>query len=217
MVQAVKPVTASALQEILDTELVWRRRELTSLVTAIKGADLATKVVLIRAAVPLLYAHWEGFGRACFQRYLEHISYKNLRYKDLHPAFYYLGSYGKLQEIGRSPAKTAIPLLPELIKIRDDVNRNSFRKMIDTKSNLRFEVLEQLCYMSGIDTTPFQHDELFINHELCDSRNEIAHGAAVAPTEEALLKRRDRTFTIMTKLQTELVNAAVNGTYKNKI
>lgn len=210
----MKPITVPILQELLDSELVWRRRELTALITAIKGSDAVTKSVLIRAGVPLLYAHWEGFGRASFQRYLEHVSYKNIKYKNLSPAFYYLGTLSRIQEIGRSPAKSAIVLLPELLEVREKTNRNNFKKMVDTKSNLRFDVLEQLCSITGIDFNVFSEEEYFINHELCDSRNEIAHGAASGPSEETLIKRRDRTFSIMTLLQTEIVNAAIKCSYK---
>lgn len=209
----MKPITPSDLQEILDTELVWRRRELTAIITTLRSSDSATKRALLRAAVPLLYAHWEGFGRLCFQRYLEHVSYKNIKYKDLHPAFFYLRAIGSLQEIGKSPAKVAVSLLPALVDMRDNVNRQHFRKMVDTKSNLRFSVLEQLCALTGIDISRFIGDESFIDRELCDSRNAIAHGDSAAPTEDVFIGRRDRAFTLMTNLQTELINAALLRSY----
>ena len=210
----MRPLTATDLHDLLDSELVWRRREMTLLVTTIKVADLATRHSLVRAGVPLLYAHWEGFGRECFQRYLEHVSYKNLKYKDLQPSFLYLTSFGKIQEIVKAPAKTGVKIMPELAQAYSKVHRNPFRKMIDTKSNLRFSVLEQLCSISGIPISKFTSDELFIIHDLCDARNEIAHGSASAPSETVFIQRRDKAFSLMTRLQTEIVNAAVNGSYK---
>lgn len=210
----MRPATAAALQDVLDQDLVWRRRELTSLITTIKSSDLAVKNVLIRAGVPLLYAHWEGFGRTCFLRYLEHVSCRSIKYRNLHPAFLYLSSLGRMQEISRAPAKIGVALLPQILNLQEDTNRNPFRKMVDTKSNLRFDVLEHLCCMSGIDPTVFIGDETFINNELCDTRNEIAHGGAYAPSEQDFGRRRDRTFLIMTKLQTQVVNSAVNQSYK---
>lgn len=210
----MRPLTPTDLQSILDTDLVWRRRELSTLVTTIRGSDIAAQIVLVRASIPLLYAHWEGFGRTCFQRYLEHVSLKNVKYKDLLPAFLYLSSLGRFQEVSRTPPRTAVSLLPDIFAMQEKVNRNPYRKMVDTKSNLRFEVLENLCAMCGLSAGEFTTDELFINHELCDPRNEIAHGAGSAPPVETFLKRRDRAFQIMVNLQTLIVNASVNKSYK---
>lgn len=125
-----------------------------------------------------------------------------------------MGALGRLQELSKLPAKSAIPLLTEVIEIGEKTNRNPFRKMIGTKSNLRFDVLEQLCSMAGVDFGPFCDDEAFINNDLCNSRNEIAHGSPTDPSVETFIKRRDRTFDIMTKLQTILINAAVNESFK---
>jgi len=212
----VRPTTASTLQTILDDDILWRRREITSLVTTIGLVDIAAKATLVRSGIPLLYAHWEGFGRTCFERYLEFVSYRNLKYDQLASSFFYLKAIGRIHEIGRVPPRQGISILPELLEMKDSKHRDPMRKMANTKSNLRYDVLIELLAVCGLDSTYFASDKTFIDSDLCDARNEIAHGAGGAPSVSTFTNRRDRTFGLMTGLHTLVVNAAVMETYKAK-
>jgi len=59
----------------------------------------------------------------------------------------------------------------------------------------------------------FQDEESFINEELCNPRNEIAHGGGGAPSFATLLTRREKAFKLMERLRTVVVNAALNNSY----
>jgi len=65
-----------------------------------------------------------------------------------------------------------------------------------------------------LDCEHFQKDKDFIDDELCDPRNDIAHGKDSAPSFDAFVSRRDRAFELMTELQRVVVNAALNGGYR---
>lgn len=201
------------LQMILDGDLVWRRREISSLVTLTKSTTIQTQTCLIRASIPMLYAHWEGFGRECFVRYLEFVSFRKLKFKSLNPAFLYLASAPSLSALGSSNVKQSLNIIHDFIKRSEATNKDNFRKRISTKSNLRSDVLTDLLTSCGLETDWVLSHEEFINRELCDPRNEVAHGSGIAPPLETFLKRRDRTFNLMTELQTYIVNSAVNQTY----
>jgi hypothetical protein len=210
----MKVVNPDDLQTALDTDLIWRRKEISSLVTLVKTCDLATKDCVLRAAVPLLYAHWEGFGKECILRYLEFVSYRRLQFKQLTPAFLYLASYPSLSRIGGVNVKDALEAIQNFIARADATNKDNFRKRVDTRSNLRWDVLEDLLYSCGLDPADIKSNGEFIDKELCDPRNKIAHGGGAAPTLDVFLRRRERAFDIMTQLQTMVVNAATNGSYK---
>jgi hypothetical protein len=213
MVFQMRVYTPLDLHSALDDDIVWRRREITTLVTIIKAADALSKNVLIRSAIPLLYAHWEGFGKNCGIRYLEHVSYKAKRFRELKPSFIYLSVLPSLKEMANGTPDGAIKLLKKLYDRLDDKNKDHFRKRVGTKSNLRFDVLSDMLAMCGISSSPFQEYESFIDKELCDPRNEIAHGVGGSPSLEVFLKRRNRAFELMMHLQTEIVNSASLQTY----
>jgi hypothetical protein len=210
----MKALTASDLQSILDSELVWRRKEISSLITLTKTVPEAARVALVRAAVPLLYAHWEGFGRECIVRYLEFVSYRRIKFKNLVPSFLYLSSLGSLTGIGEKSAREGIAAIDGFIARGEATNKDAFRKRVTTKSNLRSEVLEELLTICGLSATEFEEHADFIDREICDSRNEIAHGSGAAPGLNIFIQRRDRAFAIMAQLQATVTNAAAMQGYK---
>lgn len=209
----MKAYAAADLNTVLDGELVWRRRELTSLVTLIQTVDTVSQRALIRAGIPLLYAHWEGFGKACITRYLEFVSYRSKSFKELKPSFFYLYASGSFKDIATASPSVAIPLLANSYAKIEDKNKDSFRKKVSTKSNLRADVLNEMLTLCGLDPLPFEPYLEFINAELCDPRNEIAHGAGGAPALSTFIERRNRAFELMTFLQSTIVNGASNKEY----
>lgn len=210
----MKAITPDNLQDILDSDLVWRRREISSLITLARRSSISDRVTIVRAAIPLLYAHWEGFGRSCFVRYLEHVSYRALKFRELRPSFLYMASIGSLSQLGKSPTQHEIDLLQSILDRNNLVNKDDFRKRVSTRSNLRGSVLRELLSACGLDWAGYETDESFLDSEICDARNEIAHGAGGAPSLDTFVTRRDRLFSLMTQLQAQVVNAAVQAEYR---
>lgn len=68
--------TKAELQQCIDDDLIWRRRELFNIRAAIEDAqgNAPKQAALLRAGVALLYAHWEGFVKRCGTHYLEFVS-----------------------------------------------------------------------------------------------------------------------------------------------
>ena len=66
--------TSEELIDRIDKDLIWRKKELTILKTALQSARQDRKPVLLRSLVTLLYAHWEGFIKNTSQSYLEYVS-----------------------------------------------------------------------------------------------------------------------------------------------
>ena len=53
--------TLNLLQDYLDKEISWRIKEIADMKIAVCRIETVSKKTVIRAATPLLYAHWEGF------------------------------------------------------------------------------------------------------------------------------------------------------------
>jgi hypothetical protein len=213
MVRHVKPYSPDDLQSILDDDKIWRRRETTTLVNLIQTVELGAKSPLLRASVPLLYSHWEGFGKLCATKYLEHVGFRAKLYKDLQPSFFYLAVVPTLARITNSPVEQGINLLQEALDKLSDKNREPHRGRVNTKSNLRYDVLKEILLICGIDSSIFSIYGDFIDKEICDPRNAIAHGEEVYPNLDLFRRRRDKMFELMTLLQATFVNSAVNRSY----
>ena len=52
--------TPDEFSDAITSDLTWRIREISDLRTAIRRMDAALKPSVLRAGVPLIYAHWEG-------------------------------------------------------------------------------------------------------------------------------------------------------------
>jgi hypothetical protein len=51
-----KPYTEQDLSDLFDEDLIWRRKELSDMKSAVRAADAAAKPVLLRAIITMSYA-----------------------------------------------------------------------------------------------------------------------------------------------------------------
>ena len=77
--------TDSELQEYLDKEFAWRLQEIDLLKTAVRRASNGYCHTLMRASIPLVYAHWEGFVKAGAEAMLCFVSLSGKTYRELAP------------------------------------------------------------------------------------------------------------------------------------
>ncbi|OTM10962.1 hypothetical protein B9X54_15025 [Acinetobacter baumannii] len=64
------------LDASIDNDILWRKREFTTLKFLIQGARKHERNVLIRSAIVLLYSHWEGHIKHCALAYLNYLNHK---------------------------------------------------------------------------------------------------------------------------------------------
>ena len=79
--------TLNSLQDFLDEEIAWRIKEIADLKMSVRSSSEAHRKTLIRAAIPLLYAHWEGFVKVASEGYLNYVNSQKLRYDQLEYCF----------------------------------------------------------------------------------------------------------------------------------
>jgi hypothetical protein len=208
----VKAYDGPSLQTYLDTDLTWRRKEISSLIGLAQISSPVERVALIRASIPLLYAHWEGFVRNCFLAYFELVAMRKMAFDQLSQNFLYLASKSDFPKLASGNDFTSFEAFLDHMKRPQSKNKDPFRRHVNTKSNLRSDVLQALFLIAGMDYK-FSEDSIFIDKEICDSRNEIAHGAGGSPELEVLIKRRDAAFALMIAVQAEIVNSVLQKLY----
>ncbi|HUP82068.1 MAG TPA: MAE_28990/MAE_18760 family HEPN-like nuclease, partial [Pirellula sp.] len=159
-----KPYTETDFSTIIDSDLTWRRKELSDLKTAVKGADEYSRPVLLRAIITMSYAHWEGYVRTCANRYFEHLTLRKKRFTDFERQIYVNSVLGKLDALHRGDFS-----VKERCKLVNDIldggnGRFSYVNpdLVDTRANLNTDVVNDICMICGVDSGHFEQNRPFL-------------------------------------------------------
>ncbi|GGZ60752.1 hypothetical protein GCM10008101_13410 [Lysobacter xinjiangensis] len=207
--------TLDDLLTAIAEDLIWRRKELTELRAMIQThrGQLKEKV-LIRAAVALLYAHWEGFVKRCASSYLQYVSYQRVDGDKLALNFLNLAARSKaLEYIKQGDHKMGMELASFYLSCAGKQARVPYKKVISTQSNLSSSVLKDILETLGLDEDRFSIRMTFIDSNLVNPRNHVAHGESldVAPADYESL--HDDVLGLIEAFRNEIENAAATQAY----
>ena len=152
------------LQDQIDAEFAWRKRELSTLKSKVheaKGKIIDTE---IRCGIALLYVHWEGFIKNCAQLYIQFVANQRVKYRELAPSFIALKLKRQLsecQETNKSSIHTQVIYF--LINDMDSTSQLPINNIINTKSNLNSVVLKEIVHTIGLDYTLFEMKDKLID------------------------------------------------------
>lgn len=173
-----KPYTEHDLSSILDADLIWRRKELSDMKAAIKNADVLSKPALLRAIIPMSYAHWEGYIRACANRYFEYLAMRRKSFIEFERQIYVNSFLVRIDSLHQSRIS-----LKERCKLINDILDGANKRfsyvnpdLIDTRSNLSTDVIKDICIICGVNADYFEQNRTFVDILLVRRRNIIAHG-----------------------------------------
>lgn len=171
--------SATELQDLLDNSLARRKRELTTLrFQIINCRRNHEQDVLLRTALPMLYAHWEGFIKYTATAYLQYVSRQRIPLRNLRRNFIALACRNEI--FTSSQAKKVSlhqQMLEHIFNNLDNALPLYFPESIDTDSNLTSSVLKEIFCTIGIDFDHSWETKIpLIDHQLLKNRNEIAHG-----------------------------------------
>jgi len=207
----------SELQDALDQSFAARKRELTTLrFMVLRCKREHEKQALLRAIVPMLYAHWEGFIRLAATAYLEYISRRSGKAKDFQVNFLALTCRDKILKLGGSKKIVLHTELIEYILMQLDrpVDFNA-NDMIDTQSNLSSETLREIMVAVGLPfDTYWQKKERIIDNMLLKVRNEIAHGHLAIVDETEFEQLYNLVLESLENFKSAIENAATLETYR---
>ncbi|QXL84494.1 MAE_28990/MAE_18760 family HEPN-like nuclease [Comamonas sp. NLF-1-9] len=173
-----KARTESDLSAQLDADFTSRLRELSDLKRTIRDADPNAQQVLLKALVTISYAHWEGHVKFAASKYFEYVALRRLTYISLQQQFYVNSFLVRLGAFvaNRPSLKTRCDLISEALNPGNACFSQVHPELVNTGSNLKFEILQNICLVCGIDCAIFQPYETFIDLVLLRRRNSIAHG-----------------------------------------
>jgi len=199
----------AALSYKLDRQFTWRAKEISNLFTNTERSRDAFQGSLQRAFVCILYAHWEGFVKDVACEYVSFVLRFTHRLADLRPNFVALQLYGRMRGIAANSHVAAYAsVFEDAVRSFEDTLRCDPRTVIDTQSNLSYDVLKKIyvacgiCFGSGWDVR-----RSFIDDILLGRRNRIAHGAYVEVTSSEIGEMKEQTVEMMGWVRSDFENA----------
>ena len=174
----MKIKTVFQLQDKLDKDLAWRKKELTWIkLNMSKYASKEEINTYLRIGTTFLYAHWEGFIKNAAENYLLYVSKQKLKYEDLTSNFLAIALRSKLMESGKSK-KTSIHkgFLDFYYANLKKEAYIPYKNVIFTEYNLKSKILKEIIITLGLDYSPYELKGNYIDSNLVKNRNDIAHG-----------------------------------------
>lgn len=208
-----KPYTPDDFSRLIFADRTWRIREISDLKTAVKRADSVLEKVLLRAIVTVSYAHWEGHVKKSAKLYLTHIALRKIKYSSLSPQFLRNYLLPRLTAASSASLLQKCSIIDDFLSSSDKSFSRVNEEMVNTKSNLNFDVLKEICTICEISSTDFDDYENFIDDILLKRRNSIAHGEDTFVAREDLDSLTDTTISLMRTFSDALENKIQLKTY----
>ena len=203
------------LNDFLDTQLSWRKRELTNLKFAVGDARTSHRGMMLRAAICLLYSHWEGFIKEAATGYVCFVALRGLKFREVAPNLVALGWRADIQKAGRSNLATLhTELTQKMMGEQEETFRPNWDAAIDVESNLNSKALQQVLCVVGINREEYMTKGPVIDERLVKNRNGIAHGQGVTIDEDDYDDLHDFVVQMLNLFRNDIENSAVLETYK---
>ncbi|HEY2355599.1 MAG TPA: MAE_28990/MAE_18760 family HEPN-like nuclease [Gaiellaceae bacterium] len=205
----------SEFEEAIDRETAWRKRELTTVIFAVRGASPKQQGYVVRAGVALLYAHWEGWIKSVASYYLDHVYQTKLKYTELASPMLAAALRTRVLLLSESKSPRVHLDFAEFIQTQMET-RASLRpeSLVRAESNLSSAVLEDIAICVGISFAPYELNRKLIDEALVRTRNRIAHGEFEAPTLDDFLALYPKVVEMLNAFTTDVMNTAATAAYR---
>ncbi|KSU83977.1 hypothetical protein AS180_21140 [Priestia veravalensis] len=167
------------LQDKLDKNLSWRKKELTTLKSNIDSSEGAVLNTFIRVGITILYSHWEGFIKMAAREYLNYLNSQRIECQYMTDNFITLLFKSTIVDARESNKSIAHHRITHSLFNHSGriFKVDAMKKLIvDTEANLSYKVLEDILFSLGLDKTKYELKEHYIKDMMVDDRNKIAHG-----------------------------------------
>lgn len=203
--------TAEEFTAHITSDLTWRIREISDIRSTAAAALQPVSRAILRASVPLMYAHWEGHVSLVSRAYMDFLALRRLPYSSLKQCFRLNAFFATIRRMTQARLNhlDQIAFLTSVLNSGDAQLRNVDQDVLSTRSNLNSEVLQDLCCLLSLDIGQFKDDFDFLDKILLNRRNNIAHGQFIEIDIAMLRDMSERVIEMMRKFN-NLVDNEVN-------
>lgn len=200
------------LLQKIDDEYSWRRREIILYKTKIPEHVSDIQNVLLRAAIPFIYGHWEGFVKTTMSLYLNYVSDLRLKHNELHATFVALSLSNSISAFDSKSFLKKVELVESLLNKMGDRSNIPKKNIINTKSNLKYEVLEEVLFHVNLKDLGLSSKSEVID-SLVDVRNYIAHGEYKYISYDTYNSFNDEVLFLLERIKTIIENSIITQSY----
>ncbi len=164
-----------AILEEIKQENEWRQRDFANMKFLYQTIPQDFQKLFLRMTIPYLYAHWEGFALDALKKVVNYFNQLNLQFNDVRINIFVLSLGEKFNYLKSKQSFIQKCEFSEnfLANLQNDLKFD--KKNISTKSNLRFNVLTELCEIFGFEQNNFDKYKSDLD-KFVNIRNSIAHG-----------------------------------------
>ena len=209
--------TVEELANYLDSDLGWRKKELTYIVNLIKSESERNVDTQLRIGIAILYAHWEGYIKNAGTFYIRYIKQLELKYEDLGENFISLalrGTFSECLKTNKTSIHTTLVniLVNDLATIADLPHHN----VINTQSNLKWEVFKEILDTLGLEDSFYSTKGKQIN-TLVDYRNDVAHGKRFYSDEIVFFSLYKEVMNMLDCFKDQIIQSASIEAFKRNL
>lgn len=208
--------TPLELNEALDQESSWRKREISRIMLlqkAEKNSDI--REFFDRWGIVILYAHYEGFVKNSALALFNYVSNQGLKYKSLSTNYIVACSKASIKEAAASQRLRIYGEVVDFLLFNQEHKaRIPLAGVVDTADNLSYRVLSDVFYTIGEPIPPaFELRNKIIDDVLLKNRNAVAHGNRDRVSSSDFRKCHDMVIEIVEEFKEVLENCAANKRY----
>ena len=213
--------TIDELQDYVDKEMSWRRKELSAIKSNIFVAKEFAKNTALRSGIAILYAHWEGMIKNIATAYLLFVANQRLQYKELKNNFWSIAVKNDLLGFDETRKSSRHNKIIKNIRNMEDKRAHiPYEDVIKTKSNLNSDVFIEIMETIGLDYSQYEGNFKLLDEVLLKMRNEIAHGEKpeyIDLDQDRFNEVYDKIVDMMNMFSIQIMNAACLKEYKQKL
>jgi hypothetical protein len=212
-------LTREEVVDLADQDLAWRRQELSTLRTGIERARGPAVDTAARTAIALAYAHWEGYVVTTSRALLEYVTGLRLSYEQLADSYVALCMSGRLFEAERSTRRIGrhIDVVRVLRQPADRAKFPSGESLIQAEGNLKSDKFRDLVARLGLDERPFELHYHWLDSELLQRRNYVAHGQPGFTDEDFAIEAITTVASLLEQFRTAVQNGVLLQVYRRPV
>lgn len=156
--------TEDELQDVIDSEIAWRKKELSAVKANINTARNFAKNTALRAGITLLYAHWEGAIKNLAYYYLVYVSSLKIPYNRLKPNFLAITLKNDIRHFDETQKVTLQTEIVNKLLCRYNQGSNiPTENIISANSNLNSTIFTEIMSAIGLPTDEYEKDYVLID------------------------------------------------------
>lgn len=203
------------LQDLLDRDFAWRKKELIDLQLMIHSTNNKT---ICRMGLALLSAHFEGFIKLAANYYVIFVASQNLKINQLQFNFMAIHCSEGLKACNETQKISVYSR--ELEHIVNNYSNQKFhvrysqdKPLVKTGGNPSSLVLKEILDSIGLDFMPYETKKNYIDADLLSNRHGIVHGEKIFITEDEFDNTMMNVLEIMEIFKEQVLSAAIDKHY----